>query len=528
MSTNEKLTQIEQENSFLKQQIQQLNSGLQNSQRDFEDLKSQNSQLIASNNALTEQISILTKEIGELKSQFLANSQPTAAASPNSGKPTKRSSITALEDGSKKSKIDSWYDESVASNSTEPMQLNTEQQQLESQQPNLTNPAKRTDLIEQSTPLSNQNTNTNTNSNDFRTVSYKKLKQKPAIGAKKSDSNTTKSTKPAPIQVNIGKDGYLALHAALNRKLGNGKFVANNMMANQAVRIQPIDMKNSTEITNFLKSHEYEFHTFKNKSERGKCFILRGLNEFSNSNAIYEALVQGGFPKETTIVQHITGFQRAHPEIKHNILFRIVTPSSFDEKIIGEIDALFDLKVKFEKMKGNKVIQCKRCQEYFHTASSCHHPFRCVKCKESHDIGDCPRDINPDLPIRCVNCDGAHSANNYKECKYFNEKIAPILNKKGQKSLKQNKPIAKSVPSAPVTSHINNNTSFAAKVKGAEQAKPAAKPANQQINVSVRPNLSLNEKFDKFLEAQLQFQNHMVQMFGSLSRTMAPSGPRRY
>lgn len=526
MTTQEQLNKVEFENSILTQKVQQLQESLHQTQTNFEFLKCQNEKLIASNTALTEQISTLTAEIGLLKNQLQSNSQPIAASSPSPSKGLKRPSLQDSDETSKKLKNVSWGEASAGLNSkendnNEPMDLHGNQME---KQHNLTNDNDNDNAHsnESSTKIHNDITN----SSGFRTVSYKKSKKIQANNAPKSNTNTTKNEKPAPIQVNIGKDGYLALHQALNRELGSGKFVANNMITNQAVRIQPIDMENSTLITKFLFNHGYEFHSFKNKSERGKCYLLRGLNEVQNTDHIHAALVQGGFPTETTVTQHITGFQRAHPEIKHNILFRVVTPNSFDEKIINEIDALFDLKIKFEKMKGNKVIQCKRCQEFFHTASSCNHPFRCVKCKENHEIGKCPRDSNPDLPIRCVNCDGAHSANNYKECKYFNEKIAPILNKKkGQNTTnKVQRPniISSNTPS---TSNINIGTSYAKAAKGPTATKSTNIPKN---NVSVKPGLSLDEKFDKLLEAQLKFQNQMVQMFGNMNRAMAPRGPQRY
>lgn len=75
----------------------------------------------------------------------------------------------------------------------------------------------------------------------FKTVSYKKPEQNRNNANQKNSTNESKNTKPPPIQVKIGKDGRLALHSALNRKLGNGKFVTHNMNANQAVRIQSTD-----------------------------------------------------------------------------------------------------------------------------------------------------------------------------------------------------------------------------------------------------------------------------------------------
>lgn len=522
--TTELLTR---ENIILNDKIKELEESLRLSQSNFEHLKSQNDQLITSNNALTEQLAKLTAEFTDLKNRIQpnvlsidTNVQQDTASSPSPAKGLKRQSLRDADETAKKVKNFSWAEASAGSSS----QMNTEiappnDESMEYQH-NLTN---NNDNANRNEKTITQHSNTG---NSFRTVSYKKPKNNKVNSTPKTNADTMKHTKPAPIQVNIGKNGYLALHEALNRKLGSGKFVANNMIANQAVRIQPIDNEIGSSIAEFLISHGYEFHSFKSKTERGKCYILRGLNEVQNTEHIHAALIQGGFPAETTVTQHITGFQKAHPEMKHNVLFRIVTPNSFDEKVISEIDALFDLKVKFEKMKGSKVIQCKRCQEYFHSASSCHHPFRCVKCKENHEIGKCPRDSNPDLPIRCVNCDGAHSANNHRECKYFNEKIAPILNKKrGQNTPNQLQRPKKNLPKAHSASNTNSITSYAKAVRSTASMKSINQP---KTNVSVKPSLTTDEKFEKLLEAQLQMQNQIAQMFGNLNRAMAPRGPQWY
>lgn len=108
-------------------------------------------------------------------------------------------------------------------------------------------------------------------------MSYKKKNNNiPAVKQQREDEKT-KQSKPSPIQVNIGNEGYLALHVILNNNLGSGKFVTNHMKANQAARIQPTDIDSHNKITTILAERGYEFYTFKNKDERNKCFILRGM-----------------------------------------------------------------------------------------------------------------------------------------------------------------------------------------------------------------------------------------------------------
>ncbi|GAB0095200.1 hypothetical protein DMENIID0001_105550 [Sergentomyia squamirostris] len=68
---------------------------------------------------------------------------------------------------------------------------------------------------------------------------------------------------------------------------------------------------------------------------------------------------------------------------------------------------------KFMKKKG-EMVQCRRCQQFGHVAANCGHTYRCVKCTEIHQPGECPRTTR-EGPAKCVNCDGPHAAN-YRGC----------------------------------------------------------------------------------------------------------------
>lgn len=74
----------------------------------------------------------------------------------------------------------------------------------------------------------------------------------------------------------------------------------------------------------------------------------------------------------------------------------------------------------FERRKEHDTIQCKNCQHFGHIARNCSRRFRCVKCLDIHNPGDCPTDV---LPLQdnnrrkptCVNCGKEHPAN-YRGC----------------------------------------------------------------------------------------------------------------
>lgn len=53
------------------------------------------------------------------------------------------------------------------------------------------------------------------------------------------------------------------------------------------------------------------------------------------------------------------------------------------------------------------VLQCYRCQGFWHVAANCRHLPRCVRCGEPHSVEFCPRPRNN--PI-CCHCSGPHHA----------------------------------------------------------------------------------------------------------------------
>ncbi|XP_076223462.1 uncharacterized protein LOC116428192 isoform X2 [Nomia melanderi] len=61
---------------------------------------------------------------------------------------------------------------------------------------------------------------------------------------------------------------------------------------------------------------------------------------------------------------------------------------------------------------GDGVLQCYRCQGFWHMAANCRHLPRCVRCGEPHSVEFCPRPRNN--PI-CCHCSGPHHAG-YRQC----------------------------------------------------------------------------------------------------------------
>lgn len=57
--------------------------------------------------------------------------------------------------------------------------------------------------------------------------------------------------------------------------------------------------------------------------------------------------------------------------------------------------------------QSDGVLQCYRCQGFWHVAANCRHLPRCVRCGEPHSVEFCPRPRNN--PV-CCHCSGPHHA----------------------------------------------------------------------------------------------------------------------
>ncbi|XP_058788806.1 uncharacterized protein LOC131662856 [Phymastichus coffea] len=65
-----------------------------------------------------------------------------------------------------------------------------------------------------------------------------------------------------------------------------------------------------------------------------------------------------------------------------------------------------------QQQQNDDVLQCYRCQGFWHVAANCRHLPRCVRCGEPHSVEFCSRPRNN--PI-CCHCSGPHHAG-YRQC----------------------------------------------------------------------------------------------------------------
>lgn len=268
-------------------------------------------------------------------------------------------------------------------------------------------------------------------------------------------------------------------------RVNNGKF-----------RVFPKNCEVRDSIIEFIKERSYQFNTYTPSDSKMINIIMKGLDHIDDQSIIEEELARRGIVP-FKVEKYITGYMRKN-HVKSNIWLVVLQPNT-DTKALFEIRIIDQAIVKFEFLKKPKIIQCKRCQRFNHSASNCNLPYRCVKCTKEHEPGNCSndKDVNKFKP-KCVNCQGNHTANDAKNCPVFQK----ILAKKDKKE-KKTEPNIK----------MNKFSSFADAIKFNK---------NNTVNnqkISSNPLDSLVEQQNimmrNFMNSMLQMQKNFVESFSN-------------
>lgn len=330
------------------------------------------------------------------------------------------------------------------------------------------------------------------------------------------------ATKNTPIQLGINIDGdYNMILSNLRNKFGTSGYEWLQLRRGAAPRIicHGTELKNS--IMEFLSECGVEFNTFAEKGCKKKAFIIRGLihgscddNIKRIANALAEYHIEG--------VVNISKFETPTMKRSKNStpLYQLVLESNVDVTRLVDIKIIDSFCVRFESMHNSKVVQCRRCQRFSHTAASCAFKYRCVQCLLDHDPGSCPRITNKKIPIGCINCQAAgfkhiaHTANDLVHCEYFKSikdrrGVAAVnAGSKSNSIKKQNKPVFVS------TSSDSLRTSTSSGFQKQNFLEDIRTPANN-------PYLSSNKS--KIVTASHKSSNKLGKSNGNFSDTCIDS-----
>lgn len=190
-----------------------------------------------------------------------------------------------------------------------------------------------------------ENTTTQCTANDRATVG----------GSHKKNTNNIRIQ---PIQVKYDSSNIQVIYNILKHALSTNSY--SSSIGKNNSRIYSATKNVQEKVKEILKNHQIPFHFYLDANEKNKCLLLKGLDLEIEIDEIKNELEYLNI-QFIDIKRFITGHQRAHPEIKHRQIFKIIFPNECDLKNITNIRAIFNCEIKWEQLKAKKAVQCQLC-----------------------------------------------------------------------------------------------------------------------------------------------------------------------
>lgn len=271
---------------------------------------------------------------------------------------------------------------------------------------------------------------------------------------------------------------------------------------NTKFRVLPTDAQTRQKVIEIAKEQKFEYNTYTPSEEKMVNVLIKGLDHIDDSKVIEAALAAKGFAPYK-IQKHITGYMRKN-SIKSNLWLIVLQPNT-DTAELFRIKSIESAIIKFEFLRKPKVIQCKRCQRFNHSASNCQLPYRCVKCTNTHEPGKCLSEAKGNkFKPKCVNCKGNHTANDAANCPEF-KRVIELKTSKQKNQTKQNRNKPAVNPSA-----IRTTQSYADRAKTNQQPKSVNKSETNTIDQFVN---NQNQMLDDFMATMKKMQQQFITNF---------------
>lgn len=161
-------------------------------------------------------------------------------------------------------------------------------------------------------------------------------------------------------------------------------------------------------------------NTYTSQENKTYGFVLRGLDCDTNTEEIKQELENKSL-KIHNVFKMTT---------KERALYLVITPAATKlEHLVSEIKYLLYVRIYWERHQNNKIIiECHWCHAWGHATANCMLSPRCLKCAGPHETRQCADQKTP-LVIKCINCDGNHTANNI-ECPRYQSKLKQITQRR--------------------------------------------------------------------------------------------------
>lgn len=176
-----------------------------------------------------------------------------------------------------------------------------------------------------------------------------------------------------------------------------------------------------------LKSSGIHYITFTPPSEKQKRVVMKGISGDYEEKDVLEDL-----KTQSQDVLNVTRMKskRNGQLTELNMFLVSLKPTASVAKFAKSVQFCCHHKITLEhfvKPISQRGTQCYNCQQYGHVSRNCGQPYKCVKCDQNHQYGQCQK--MEEAPPVCANCHGPHTAS-FRGCpeakKYLN-KINPKI-----------------------------------------------------------------------------------------------------
>lgn len=242
-------------------------------------------------------------------------------------------------------------------------------------------------------------------------------------------SNSYKSKKIKPIVVN---SNYAVLRNMLNLLTLSAKpllKIVSNAENNARTQIQCANQDDKVTILTDLAKKKFAYHTYAEPGQQQKLFLIKHHHrvELGEMKTILDVTFA-----ESDVKPSEPKFLYDHKEYPvYLVAFK--DPGMSINVLRHRFKSLEGLLVTWDTFdnRRKRPMPCRRCKTWGHAASGCGHAYRCIKCTENHEPGNCARkDRNEGTP-KCVNCKGPHIASSpecevYKNYMQQNQRRRPV------------------------------------------------------------------------------------------------------
>ncbi|GBM29800.1 Nucleic-acid-binding protein from transposon X-element [Araneus ventricosus] len=169
-------------------------------------------------------------------------------------------------------------------------------------------------------------------------------------------------------------------------------------------------------LTDYLNNKGKEYFVIPDRAEKPIKVVIKGLPVDMDMEVIKSELQSRNFRVDK--VNQLKKYKSREP-LRIFQVHLLPTPNISD---IYKVDCIDYTIVTVESYNNRHNHQCFNCQRWNHGSAGCRLNPKCVVCAGAHPSKDCPNKGKTDIPTKCANCNGPHTAS-YKGCPRYPKNI---------------------------------------------------------------------------------------------------------